>query len=478
MSEAYEKMQKIAGEVLRLSHSTLLVNLRFLDMALAELVPNSVPLGTMYTDGKILYYNPVFVLKQYADERYVITRDYLHILLHCLYRHNFVNELLNEAVWDLACDITVENIINELDVDSLYAKRSSAQQRTISELKSKLKFLTAEKIYRYYLDKHISDDEIAKIRRDFIADDHALWYKKDDESLSSAYGNFGENSESEDKSGGNGQSNNDSNDEENLTGIGQENASSDNSDGGGRSEQENRWKEISERMQQDLETFSKDRGDKASSLVQNLGEVNRERYDYTAFLKKFAVMGEVMKINDDEFDYVFYTYGLKLYKKMPLIEPLEYKDVKRIREFAIIIDTSGSVSGELVQNFIKKTYNILKNTESFFSKINLHIIQCDAEVQEAIKITSQDEFDEYLKNMKLKGFGGTDFRPAFSYVDELINKGEFTRLKGIIYLTDGWGIFPERKPNYDAAFVFIREDNFNPNVPPWAIKLVLDKEDI
>jgi len=477
MSETYKKVQKIAGEVLRLSHSTLLVNLRFLDMALAELVPESASLGTIYTDGKMLYYNPAFVLKQYAEERYVITRDYLHILLHCLYRHNFVNELLNEAVWDLACDITVENIINELDIDSLYANRRSNQQRTISELKSKIKLLTAEKIYRYYLDKHKSDDEIAKIRRDFIADDHVLWYKKDGEILSNAYGNSSESSEANDQSNGNNQSNNNSGDEENQIGSSEENNSAE-SFGGSRNEQENRWKEISKRMQQDLETFSKDRGDKARSLMQNLGEVNRERYDYTAFLKKFAVIGEAMKINDDEFDYVFYTYGLKLYRKMPLIEPLEYKDVKRIREFAIIIDTSGSVSGELVQTFIKKTYNILKNTESFFSKINLHIIQCDAEVQEAVKITSQDEFDKYLSNMKLKGFGGTDFRPAFSYVDGLVKTGEFTRLKGVIYFTDGWGTFPERKPNYDAAFVFIREDNFNPQVPPWAIKLVLDKEEI
>lgn len=477
MSETYEKVQKIAGEVLRLSHSTLLVNLRFLDMALAELVPESASLGTIYTDGKMLYYNPAFVLKQYAEERYVITRDYLHILLHCLYRHNFVNELLNEAVWDLACDITVENIINELDIDSLYANRRSNQQRTISELKSKIKLLTAEKIYRYYLDKHKSDDEIAKIRRDFIADDHVLWYKKDGEILSNAYGNSSESSEANDQSNGNDQSNNNSGDEENQIGSSEENNSAE-SFGGSRNEQENRWKEISERMQQDLETFSKDRGDKAGSLMQNLGEVNLERYDYTAFLKKFAVIGEAMKINDDEFDYVFYTYGLKLYRKMPLIEPLEYKDVKRIREFAIIIDTSGSVSGELVQTFIKKTYSILKNTESFFSKINLHIIQCDAEVQEAVKITSQDEFDKYLSNMKLKGFGGTDFRPAFSYVDGLVKTGEFTRLKGVIYFTDGWGTFPERKPNYDAAFVFIREDNFNPQVPPWAIKLVLDKEEI
>ena len=231
-------------------------------------------------------------------------------------------------------------------------------------------------------------------------------------------------------------------------------------------------------MQQDLETFSKDRGDTAGSLMQNLNEVNREKYDYTTFLKKFAVMGETMKINDDEFDYVFYTYGLKLYKKMPLIEPLEYKDVKRIREFAIIIDTSGSVSGKLVQTFMNKTYNILKNTESFFSKINLYIIQCDTEIQEAVKITSQDEFDNYIRNMKLKGFGGTDFRPAIRYVDELVSKGKFTRLKGVIYFTDGFGIFPKKKPDYDIAFLFVREGYFKPIVPPWAIKIILDVEEI
>ena len=105
--------------------------------------------------------------------------------------------------------------------------------------------------------------------------------------------------------------------------------------------------------------------------MQNLAAVNREKYDYTNFLKKFAVMGEVMKINDDEFDYVFYTYGLQLYKNLPLIEPLEYKEEKRIREFVIAIDTSGSVVGELVQKFVQKTYNILMSTESFFSKINI-----------------------------------------------------------------------------------------------------------
>ena len=216
----------------------------------------------------------------------------------------------------------------------------------------------------------------------------------------------------------------------------------------------------------------------SGALTQNLKEVTREKYDYAAFLKKFAVMGEVMRINDEEFDYVYYTYGLKLYDKMPLIEPLEYKDVKRIREFVIAIDTSGSTSGELVQKFLQKTYNILMESESFFSKVNVHIIQCDADIQEDAKIANREEFDRYIKTMQIRGLGGTDFRPVFQYADKLIAEKEFANLKGLIYFTDGFGAFPAQKPGYETAFVFIDNEINNYEVPPWAIKLVLRKNEI
>lgn len=49
------------------------------------------------------------------------------------------------------------------------------------------------------------------------------------------------------------------------------------------------WQGISERMQVDLETFGKQRGLNPRSMTQNLAAVNREKYDYAAFLKKFAV---------------------------------------------------------------------------------------------------------------------------------------------------------------------------------------------
>ena len=83
-----------------------------------------------------------------------------------------------------------------------------------------------------------------------------------------------------------------------------------------------------------------------------------------------------------------------------------------------------------------------------------------------------------MDNLTLKGFGGTDFRPVFEYVEELRKNKEFTNLKGLIYFTDGYGAFPARKPDYDTAFVFIDDDYNNPDVPAWAMKLFLQKDEI
>lgn len=448
--ERNEKLNKLALEVLRLSRNTLLVNLRFLDSALSrfEYIPTNE--STLLTDGEHLLYNPEHVLKRYKHEKERPVRDYLHVVFHCIYRHMFMDPSLDRPLWDLACDSAVENIISELGLRSTSSEIESLQQSYISELKSKTKLLTAEKIYRCLKDENLDPMKAVDIRARFYADNHEIWYMTFEEA-EAAYGvSFGgTQSESSDGDG-------------------------DSAEGEGgfaitKAELAQMWKDISERMGMDLETFSKMQGRHAGSLTQNLLAVNREKYDYTAFLKKFAVMGEQMRINDDEFDYIFYTYGLDLYENMPLIEPLEYKEVKAIKEFVIAIDTSGSTSGELVQKFVQKTYNILKSTESFFSKVNIHIIQCDADIQEDKKITSQEDFDEYLKTMRIRGLGGTDFRPVFKYVEALRKNKEFTNLKGLIYFTDGYGDFPARKPDYDTAFIFIDDEYNNPDVPPWAI---------
>lgn len=439
-----EQMEKLAVQILQYARNELLVALRFMDLALCKLTYQAAGIARISTDGKHLYFAPQYIFQLYREGSYTLNHACLHSVFHCVFYHPFIDPGVDQPLWDLACDIAVEGIIRELNVKQLETEMDAARAAELDALQKVYGTLTAERLYKSFEKKPPSQKEQLRLQSVFQVDEHQVWYM-------------------EKESGQDGQ------------GSGQD---QDQGQGSGSDDLYPGWEEISERIKVDLETASKDWGDRASSLMQNVQEVNRERYDYSGFLRKFAVLGEAMQINDDEFDYIFYTYGLSLYGNIPLIEPLEYKDVKRIREFVIAIDTSGSVEGELVQTFVQKTYNILKSTESFFSKINLHIIQCDADIQEDVKITCQEEFDAYLNTMTIKGLGGTDFRPVFRYVDELIHKGEFVNLRGLIYFTDGYGTFPERKPEYETAFVFVENEFNNPDVPPWAIKLVLRQDEI
>lgn len=447
-----EKVEKIALEIIDMARSKLLVNLRFLDMALSrfEMSPKPEFTSCTATDGRVYLYDPKHILTAYRVEENLPVRGYLHSVFHCVFKHMFVDPAVDSRLWDIACDVAAESVINDLNLPYLNTLRAERQKQLLEGFKGELTSLSAEKVYRFLIDKKLPEKTVKTLEILFKTDDHLIWYLTDEQKAEQGIpGYHGSQS----------------------VGDGEERSAS-------YFELARDWSDIAARMQMDMEAFGRRRGTEAGLLTQNLREVNRERYDYSEFLKKFAVCGEVMKINPDEFDYNFYTYGLQLYENMPLIEPLEYKDVKRIREFVIAIDTSGSVSGELAQRFVQKTYNILKSTESFYNKINLRIIQCDAAIQEDVKITTQSEFDEYLKNMKLHGFGGTDFRPVFSYVNSLVKIKEFENLKGLIYFTDGFGVFPAKMPPYDTAFVFVDEGCDAPDVPPWAMKLVLGRDEI
>ena len=136
---------------------------------------------------------------------------------------------------------------------------------------------------------------------------------------------------------------------------------------------------------------------------------NREKYDYREFLRKFSVLKEEMKDDLDTFDYIFYNYGMNLYGNMPLIEPLETSEVQKIEDFVIVIYTSMSGKGELVKAFLEQTYQILSQTESFFRRINIRILQCDENVQDDTKIENGEQLRRYMEHLEIKGQGGTDF---------------------------------------------------------------------
>ena len=201
---------------------------------------------------------------------------------------------------------------------------------------------------------------------------------------------------------------------------------------------------------------------------------SRESVDYRAFLRRFAVPREVMAVDGDAFDYGFYTYGLRLYGNLPLVEPPETKEERRIEDFVIAVDTSMSTSGELVRQFLACTYAILRSTETFTRRVNIRILQCDDQVRSDTAIHDLEDLRRYMENFRLSGGSATDFRPVFDHVDRLRREGAFTSLRGLIYFTDGMGLYPRRRPPWETAFVLLEEPPLSVKVPPWAIRLVLD----
>lgn len=440
------ELEELAADVLELARGRLLVNLRYMDVALT-FHERKVYNGSFSTDGRVLYYDPVFTLRTYRGSKEQLTKNYLHLVLHCVFCHPFVGSGSDRRLWDLACDMAAESVICELDLPCTRSDDDGRRRDMLRKIRRETGFLTAEKIYASLRKGELScagtDEKLKQLEELFRGDEHSAWYKGDEQPPAvQTVLSDGTQTEQDDRS------------------------------------TEDDWKEIAGQIEMEIETFAKVRGKFASSLVQNLRAVNREKYDYSGFLRKFAAINETVKVSDDEFDYIYYNYGLQHYHKMPLIEPLEYREDSCIRDFVIAIDTSGSVAGEEVQTFLQKTYNILKSRESFHNRINVHIVQCDAQIQSDEVITSSEDFDRYLETMEIRGLGGTDFRPVFEYVDRLLNEGGFSDLKGLIYFTDGLGIYPPSKPAYKTAFVFVESGYNVPEVPVWAMKVVLRPDEL
>lgn len=382
--------------------------------------------GTIGTDGAFFLFSPEYLLKLYVKKPEAVRRGYLHMLLHCLYLHLFREDQEDRRLWNLACDIAVEQIISREKIPIL---ETGGDAKKIREKVFHIlgdRSDSAEKICRK-LKEQTFPFHLEELEEAFHFDDHTLW--------------------------------------DTCTG-----------EKGKRTKE--KWNKLLSYTAANRQDHRKRRGCQKGDQKEEAGTVRSGRYDYKKFLRQFSVLREEVELDTESFDYIFYNYGMELYGNMPLIEPLETKEEQRVEDFVIVIDTSMSCKGELVRAFLDQTYAVLSESESFFRKLHIHIIQCDDRVQEDVVIRNHEEMEDYLQHFTVKGFGGTDFRPAFLYVQELLAKKTFTKLRGLIYFTDGYGTFPMKKPPYDTAFVFMKEDYRDVDVPPWAMKLILEKEEL
>lgn len=427
------KQQNLGIEILKNCRNELYRLFPYLDGAFAAVVYQaSDQTERIATEGNSFYFSPYFLLDAYRKSPAAVRRGYLHMLLHCLYLHILPDRKYLDSYWNLACDIAVEQIISkekqaslEQDFFSQTDRQPSSKphirQICLKELGTSI--LSAEEIYHMLIARQFSCT-FEEMELAFQFDDHRLW-------------------------------------RENLT---PEKAPS----------IRKKWEKIRSYTRQNHHGHSQNAGTAKGMEEEEITLPHKSRYDYRSFLKRFAVPREEAELDTESFDYISYTYGMEYYGNLPFIEPLEYKEGNKLEELVIAIDTSGSCSVETVQQFLAETYSIFDEKENFFKKMKVFLIQCDCCIQDVAVIHSKEEWDEYSKNVKIHGRAGTDFRPVFRHIEELKKKKELRSLKALIYFTDGDGIYPTSRPDYETAFVFLTKTKGMELVPAWGIRLIAD----
>lgn len=473
MNAQLSERQELAVEVLRLAKDRLLVSSPFLAPAasLLPFVPSPDALSPLSgTDAKAFYFNADHVLACFAATHEAPVHDYVHTLLHCLFLHPFANPGQNRARWDLACDIAAECIAVELcgprpgdtSDGAEYARRricGALQQAP----------LTAESVFELLKTNRFVDDEQAW-QQLFCVDDHRFWYGRPDV-RSTAGAGAGEGYTDETPDG------------EAETQPGGESPDGTPDEGAAHFESpKSAWQfaaqSIAASAKHQVGASKSGWGRNLSGLFANL-DVAPRSYKKPAldeFLRSFATFEETPRPSSDEFDYALYTYGLALYGDTPIIEPLETRDDKRIREFVIGIDVSGSVWGSTVTRFAQIVQGVLCNEGLFSSAPRIRIIQCDTQIVAEDVIDAPEHLRKWIESLRIHGGGGTDLRPVFQRVDELVEHGEINDLNGVICLTDGYASFPKCAAPYKTAFV-LTPDGAQNLMPPWAMTFMLEEDD-
>ena len=161
-------------------------------------------------------------------------------------------------------------------------------------------------------------------------------------------------------------------------------------------------------------------GDMPGSLIRRITELIGTRVPWYKYLRRY--LSNIMQ-DDTSFDTPDKNH---IYRKMILPGP--YEDENYIEDILFLIDTSGSISEEDLNNFLFQAYNICKDFEA-----NGKVIFFDSIVQEVFDINKEN-----LNKLPLYGGEGTDVNVALKYV-----KDKKLKYSCILVLTDGYFNSPQ-----------------------------------
>lgn len=181
--------------------------------------------------------------------------------------------------------------------------------------------------------------------------------------------------------------------------------------------------------------YAKQHGKLPAGMMETIDELNRPKISWRDLLYRYVVDlipsdYTWLRPNKKYLSYDIYLPGIVNADAITVL---------------IAIDTSGSIDTDTLKVFLGECHGI----QTSFEVVQMHVIQCDAEVQDYFVLE-----DDFPRRIMVKGRGGTDFRPVFKFIDEELirKKGLFPQV--LIYFTDGFGTFPEIPPSlYDVIWV-------------------------
>ena len=425
MAKAVQNIQTAAQQLVELSRKQLLRDVPELlpVIYLMKAAPAQEP-GALRSDGLTLYYHPESVVRDYLADHGAVAAQLLHILCHGLQGHFERRKGQIAPLFDAAADVTAAVLAAQ--IDRKYAKRMDA--KTCSRYPGSVDAV--------YLSAQTKEEarSLIECARPFHMDDHALW------DLPPAEGNGG----------------------------------------GARALLDMVRKIWGNAAAQVASAMAKaGKGDAAGMMSDVFRETECSTISYADFLKRFCAVHEQAVVDPDSINRIWYHVGLGLTGDTPIIEPDELREERRLERIAVAVDTSGSCSGEVMKGFLRELLAVLRDGGG--PKLEFTLIQCDAEIQKVETLCAEDFVEQICSGMTFNGWGGTDFRPVFDYVREARESEDGVKLSGLLYFTDGWGAYPEEKPDYPVAFFFPKGDDewgigYGCSCPDWITKVYITPE--
>ena len=167
--------EEMCIKILELIRSELYLDFRYLDSALSALSFGAhESIQSMATDGISLYYSSEQTLRLYRSNPKYLNRSYLHSVLHCIFRHLWMRGKREPVIWNIACDIAVEWVIDTLKRPSVDRILSLTRIRYYEHLKNAHIPVSAAAIYQDLLNVTDHEQQL-KLQLEFYTDDHRFW---------------------------------------------------------------------------------------------------------------------------------------------------------------------------------------------------------------------------------------------------------------------------------------------------------------